>query len=85
MVGSLILCVIRDLRFDNVPFGRTQFAPTLWTKSVTVGAHVSFVSGVVLSTHSLANLLKSGAADFLSQFEEGLKTGAMWTPIERLS
>ncbi|NCR42621.1 MAG: helix-turn-helix transcriptional regulator [Microcystis aeruginosa W13-11] len=27
----------RDLRFDNVPFGRTQFAPTLWTKSVTVG------------------------------------------------
>jgi hypothetical protein len=26
------------LRFDNVPFGRTQFAPTLWTKSVTVGA-----------------------------------------------
>ncbi|WP_216645752.1 hypothetical protein [Microcystis aeruginosa] len=30
--------VIRDLRFDNVPFGRTQFAPTLWTKSVTVGA-----------------------------------------------
>ncbi len=27
-----------DLRFDNVPFGRTQFAPTLWTKSVTVGA-----------------------------------------------
>jgi hypothetical protein len=28
----------RDLRFDNVPFGRTQFAPTLWTKSVTVGA-----------------------------------------------
>jgi hypothetical protein len=29
---------IRDLRFDNVPFGRTQFAPTLWTKSVTVGA-----------------------------------------------
>ncbi|ODV40347.1 Serine acetyltransferase [Microcystis aeruginosa NIES-98] len=24
--------------FDNVPFGRTQFAPTLWTKSVTVGA-----------------------------------------------
>ncbi|TRV35545.1 MAG: hypothetical protein EWV44_13975 [Microcystis flos-aquae Mf_QC_C_20070823_S20T] len=21
-----------------VPFGRTQFAPTLWTKSVTVGA-----------------------------------------------
>ncbi|TRV30482.1 MAG: hypothetical protein EWV44_23575 [Microcystis flos-aquae Mf_QC_C_20070823_S20T] len=22
----------------NVPFGRTQFAPTLWTKSVTVGA-----------------------------------------------
>ncbi len=38
MVGSLILCVIRDLRFDNVPFGRTQFAPTLWTKSVTVGA-----------------------------------------------
>ena len=38
MVGSLILCVIRDLRFDNVPFGRTQFAPTLRTKSVTVGA-----------------------------------------------
>ena len=30
--------VLRDLRFDNVPFGRTQFAPTLWTKSVTVGA-----------------------------------------------
>ncbi|ELS45485.1 hypothetical protein C789_4727 [Microcystis aeruginosa FACHB-905 = DIANCHI905] len=30
--------LIRDLRFDNVPFGRTQFAPTLWTKSVTVGA-----------------------------------------------
>jgi hypothetical protein len=29
---------IGDLRFDNVPFGRTQFAPTLWTKSVTVGA-----------------------------------------------
>ncbi|AKE65772.1 Serine acetyltransferase [Microcystis aeruginosa NIES-2549] len=29
---------VRDLRFDNVPFGRTQFAPTLWTKSVTVGA-----------------------------------------------
>jgi hypothetical protein len=29
---------LRDLRFDNVPFGRTQFAPTLWTKSVTVGA-----------------------------------------------
>ncbi|ROI12611.1 hypothetical protein ED562_01640 [Microcystis aeruginosa FACHB-524] len=29
---------IRDLRFDNVPFGRTQFAPRLWTKSVTVGA-----------------------------------------------
>ncbi|MDB9421603.1 helix-turn-helix domain-containing protein, partial [Microcystis aeruginosa CS-563/04] len=28
---------LRDLRFDNVPFGRTQFAPTLWTKSVTVG------------------------------------------------
>ena len=27
-----------DLRFDNVPFGRMQFAPTLWTKSVTVGA-----------------------------------------------
>ncbi|TRU16357.1 MAG: hypothetical protein EWV80_23765 [Microcystis aeruginosa Ma_QC_B_20070730_S2] len=26
------------MRFDNVPFGRTQFAPTLWTKSVTVGA-----------------------------------------------
>ncbi|NCR99207.1 MAG: transferase hexapeptide family protein [Microcystis aeruginosa Ma_MB_F_20061100_S19] len=22
------------MRFDNVPFGRTQFAPTLWTKSV---------------------------------------------------
>ncbi len=22
---------LRDLRFDNVPFGRTQFAPTLWT------------------------------------------------------
>jgi len=32
------LAVIGDLRFDNVPFGRTQFAPTLWTKSVTVGA-----------------------------------------------
>ncbi len=30
--------VVRDLRFDNVPFGRTQFAPTLWRKSVTVGA-----------------------------------------------
>jgi len=30
--------VVRDLRFDNVPFGRTQFAPTLSTKSVTVGA-----------------------------------------------
>ncbi|ELS45434.1 hypothetical protein C789_4753 [Microcystis aeruginosa FACHB-905 = DIANCHI905] len=30
--------ILRDLRFDNVPFGRTQFAPTLWTKSVTVGA-----------------------------------------------
>ncbi|MFM7476408.1 MAG: hypothetical protein ACKO2T_11965, partial [Microcystis aeruginosa] len=30
--------LVRDLRFDNVPFGRTQFAPTLWTKSVTVGA-----------------------------------------------
>ncbi len=29
---------LMDLRFDNVPFGRTQFAPTLWTKSVTVGA-----------------------------------------------
>ncbi|MFM6786684.1 MAG: hypothetical protein ACKPJP_07970, partial [Microcystis panniformis] len=29
---------LRDLRFDNIPFGRTQFAPTLWTKSVTVGA-----------------------------------------------
>jgi hypothetical protein len=29
---------LRDLRFDNLPFGRTQFAPTLWTKSVTVGA-----------------------------------------------
>ncbi len=29
---------LRDLRFDNVPFGRTQFAPTLWAKSVTVGA-----------------------------------------------
>ncbi|ELS46916.1 hypothetical protein C789_3276 [Microcystis aeruginosa FACHB-905 = DIANCHI905] len=29
---------LRGLRFDNVPFGRTQFAPTLWTKSVTVGA-----------------------------------------------
>ncbi|MFM7883004.1 MAG: hypothetical protein ACKO8H_14635, partial [Microcystis panniformis] len=29
---------VRDLRFDNVPFGRTAFAPTLWTKSVTVGA-----------------------------------------------
>ncbi|BBH37965.1 hypothetical protein myaer102_04450 [Microcystis viridis NIES-102] len=40
---------------------------------------------VVLSTHSPANLLESGAADFLSQFEEGLKTGAMWTSIERLS
>ncbi|TRU70707.1 MAG: hypothetical protein EWV47_18455 [Microcystis viridis Mv_BB_P_19951000_S68] len=26
------------MRFDNLPFGRTQFAPTLWTKSVTVGA-----------------------------------------------
>ncbi|TRU10526.1 MAG: hypothetical protein EWV60_09350 [Microcystis sp. Msp_OC_L_20101000_S702] len=25
-------------RQRNVPFGRTQFAPTLWTKSVTVGA-----------------------------------------------
>ncbi|TRU19709.1 MAG: hypothetical protein EWV80_18775 [Microcystis aeruginosa Ma_QC_B_20070730_S2] len=23
---------------NSVPFGRTQFAPTLWTKSVTVGA-----------------------------------------------
>ncbi|TRU31731.1 MAG: hypothetical protein EWV80_00210 [Microcystis aeruginosa Ma_QC_B_20070730_S2] len=23
---------------SHVPFGRTQFAPTLWTKSVTVGA-----------------------------------------------
>jgi hypothetical protein len=43
------------------------------------------VSGVVGFTHSPANLLKSGAADFLSQFEEGLKTGAMWTSIERLS
>ncbi|TRU67969.1 MAG: hypothetical protein EWV55_01510 [Microcystis viridis Mv_BB_P_19951000_S69] len=32
------LRAIRDLRFDHVPFGRTQFAPTLWTKSVTVGA-----------------------------------------------
>ncbi|OPF17929.1 hypothetical protein B1L04_18890 [Microcystis aeruginosa KW] len=31
-------CQLMDLRFDNVPFGRTQFAPTLWTKSVTVGA-----------------------------------------------
>ncbi len=31
-------CQLRNLRFDNVPFGRTQFAPTLWTKSVTVGA-----------------------------------------------
>jgi hypothetical protein len=30
--------LIRDLRFDNLPFGRTQFAPTLWTKSLTVGA-----------------------------------------------
>jgi len=26
------------LRFDNVPFGRTQFAPTLWTKFDNVGA-----------------------------------------------
>ncbi|MFN6258574.1 MAG: hypothetical protein ACK4ZZ_21400, partial [Microcystis sp.] len=33
-----LICKLRDLRFDNVPFGRTQFAPTLWTKSVTVGA-----------------------------------------------
>jgi hypothetical protein len=31
-------CQLMDLHFDNVPFGRTQFAPTLWTKSVTVGA-----------------------------------------------
>ncbi|QGZ92825.1 methyltransferase domain-containing protein [Microcystis aeruginosa FD4] len=35
---SCLYARIRDLRFDNVPFGRTQFAPTLWTKSVTVGA-----------------------------------------------
>ncbi len=42
-------------------------------------------ASVVLSTHSPANLLESGTADFLSEFEEGLKTGAMWTPIERLS
>jgi hypothetical protein len=40
---------------------------------------------VVLSTHSPANLLKSGTADVRSQFEDGLKTGAMWTSIERLS
>ncbi|ODV38582.1 Serine acetyltransferase [Microcystis aeruginosa NIES-98] len=26
------------MRFDNLPFGRTQFAPTLCIKSVTVGA-----------------------------------------------
>ena len=32
----------RDLRFDHVPFGRTQFAPTLWTKSVTVGAQGTY-------------------------------------------
>jgi len=42
-------------------------------------------ASVVLSTHSSANLLKSGTADVRSQFEEGLKTGAMWTSIERLS
>jgi len=42
-------------------------------------------ASVVLSTHSPANLLKSGTADVRSQFEEGLKTGAMWTSIERLS
>ena len=46
---------------------------------------MSSVSGVVGFTHSPANLLESGAADFLSQFEEVLKTGAMWTSIERLS
>ena len=42
-------------------------------------------ASVVLSTHSPANLLKSGTTDLRSQFEDGLKTGAMWTSIERLS
>jgi len=41
---------LRDLRFDNVPFGRTQFAPTLWTKSVTVGAQ-SNANGSEAQTH----------------------------------
>ncbi|TRT98890.1 MAG: hypothetical protein EWV44_08345 [Microcystis flos-aquae Mf_QC_C_20070823_S20T] len=37
-IGSLGQEPQRDKGHKNVPFGRTQFAPTLWTKSVTVGA-----------------------------------------------
>ncbi len=37
-IAFFLTIPLRDLRFDNVPFGRTQFAPTFSTKSVTVGA-----------------------------------------------
>ncbi|TRU25721.1 MAG: hypothetical protein EWV80_09355 [Microcystis aeruginosa Ma_QC_B_20070730_S2] len=39
-ISVVILISIAFLSFYSslVPFGRTQFAPTLWTKSVTVGA-----------------------------------------------
>ncbi|TRU00934.1 MAG: hypothetical protein EWV62_03225 [Microcystis aeruginosa Ma_OC_LR_19540900_S633] len=38
LVYHSLICATNPKTSANVPFGRTQFAPTLWTKSVTVGA-----------------------------------------------
>jgi hypothetical protein len=81
MLNTKLTGKVRDLRFDHVPFGRTQFAPTLWTKSFTVGVPGTCALRYLLGERS--SPLHCGQNPLLSGCLEPAPSATFWANAVR--